>query len=279
MELSPAISIVLPTFNGSRFLDQAIQSCHDQTFQNWELVIVDDASTDNTSQIIHQWQLQDRRIRSFRHETNRRLPAALNTGFNQARGAFLSWTSDDNCFRPTALEMLMAFLNDRTDVDFVYADYSQFDEEGRVSERISNPSSENLIYCNCIGPCFLYRREVYNRIGNFAEDCFLAEDYEYWLRIATRFHLAALNEDLYLYRNHSNSLTAQHQQRAYWIGRQALSRYLSRLPWVSASTRARIYRVLAHEALKNHQPALALRLLLRCLFNLPELLFTVFWGR
>jgi cellulose synthase/poly-beta-1,6-N-acetylglucosamine synthase-like glycosyltransferase len=73
------VSIVLPTYNGSRFLSAAIQSCLDQTFRNWELIVVDDASTDQSPEIIAAYRAKDSRIRSVRHETNKKLPAAQRT--------------------------------------------------------------------------------------------------------------------------------------------------------------------------------------------------------
>ncbi len=78
---SPLISIVLPVHNGSQYLAESIQSCLDQTMADWELVVVDDASTDLTPDIVAKFAAADARIRCVRHQINRRLPAALNTGF------------------------------------------------------------------------------------------------------------------------------------------------------------------------------------------------------
>ena len=107
----------------------AIQSCLDQTYPNWELIIVDDASTDDTPVRIAQYVAGDSHLRSVRHETNRRLPAALNTGFSQAKGDYLTWTSDDNCYRPNALTEMVAFLESEPEVDIVYTDYTEIDEK------------------------------------------------------------------------------------------------------------------------------------------------------
>ena len=92
MKRNPLVSIVLPTHNGARYLEQAVQSCLDQTYRNWELIIVDDASTDETPALIARLVAADSRIRSIRNEVNQKLPGALNTGFAQARGEYLTWT-------------------------------------------------------------------------------------------------------------------------------------------------------------------------------------------
>src|SRR5690606_22425727 len=117
MNESPFVSIVLPTYNGARYLAQSIESCINQTYTQWELIIVDDASTDDTPAIISHYVQLDSRIRTVRHSTNRKLPAALNTGFDMARGEYFTWTSDDNYYRPEALGVMVAFLESRADVD------------------------------------------------------------------------------------------------------------------------------------------------------------------
>src|SRR5262245_61923913 len=95
----PSVSIVLPTYNGSRFLAESIQSCLDQTYPDFELIIVDDCSTDVTPAIIAEFSARDSRVHTVRHEKNKKLPGALNTGMALSRGRFLTWTSDDNLYR------------------------------------------------------------------------------------------------------------------------------------------------------------------------------------
>ncbi len=208
LSMNPTVSIVLPTRNGSRYLNDAIQSCVEQTHQDWELIIVDDASNDATPDIIQQWKGRDTRIRSLRNERNRKLPASLNRGFAEARGAFLTWTSDDNLYRPPALATMLEFLKSHPQVGMVYADYTLIDEDGNVLrvQPVGNPTG--LVYSNCINCCFLYRREVMREIGDYEERFVLVEDLDYWLRVAKRFQLAPLHQDLYLYREHRHSLTA-----------------------------------------------------------------------
>src|SRR6476660_8627759 len=109
---TPNISVILPTHNGTRYLREAIESCLCQTHESWELIIVDDASTDDTPRIIADYAAGDGRIRTIRNARNLRLPASLNVGFSHARGKFLTWTSDDNCYRRQALGEMLAFLEE-----------------------------------------------------------------------------------------------------------------------------------------------------------------------
>ena len=84
----PVVSIVLPTYNGSTYLGEAIESCLAQTYPAWELIIVDDCSTDATPALLAQYAARDQRIRVIRHEENRKVPGALNTGHAAARGSY-----------------------------------------------------------------------------------------------------------------------------------------------------------------------------------------------
>src|SRR5438128_1966436 len=90
------VSVILPTHNGSKYLRQSIESCLSQTYLDIELIVVDDGSMDETSAILES--LTDDRVRKIRHQTNRGLSAALNTGCAEARGEYLTWTSDDNLY-------------------------------------------------------------------------------------------------------------------------------------------------------------------------------------
>ena len=118
----PNVSIILPVYNGARYLAQAIDSCLNQTYRNIELIIVDDCSTDETPAIVRSY--TDPRIRYVRNKTNRRLPQSLNIGFALATGEYLTWTSDDNEFLPHAIETMLKILMEDKAVDFVYSDYT-----------------------------------------------------------------------------------------------------------------------------------------------------------
>ncbi len=238
MSHTPRVSIVLPTFNGARFLAESIESCLAQTFTDWELIIVDDASTDDTPHIVAAYAARDGRIRGIRHEANRKLPGALNTGYAAARGEFITWTSDDNRYRPEALAELVAYLDAHPDVDAVYTDYSLFDEQGVVGElrRVQDPHA--LVFKQCVGPSFLHRKRLSDAIGPYADDLFLAEDYDFWLRASAAGTLRPLHRDLYLYRMHAATLTAGYRPQVMLAREQALLRNLPHLAWATRADRA-----------------------------------------
>ncbi|HZB27310.1 MAG TPA: glycosyltransferase [Gemmatimonadales bacterium] len=251
----PLVSIVLPTYNGAAYLSEAIDSCLAQTYRHWELILVDDCSTDATARIIADYASRDPRIRSIRHETNKKLPEALNTGHAAARGDHLMWTSDDNRFLPSAIQEMTSFLNQHPQVGLVYADSVLIDEKGRyVRDYPAQPASA-LAYMNAIGPCFLYRRSVYERVGAYSADLFLAEDYDYWLRTYREFEVAHLQKTLYEYRWHGESLTMKAPGAAVWASVERTLRlnlpYLHRL---SRPERARGWIVCAATAARRRAP-------------------------
>jgi len=196
------VSIILPTYNGSRFLRRSIDSCLNQTYGNFELIIVDDGSTDTTKEIIGSY--NDERISYVRHEMNRGLSAALNTGFFKSSGKYLTWTSDDNYYSSNAIEKMITFLKERA-CDFVYCDYCRFREDS-VSDPVIVKLIDNLDLReeNSIGSCFLYSRQVMESVGQYDQEANLAEDYDYWLRASKHFIFCHMNEPLYYYREHDH---------------------------------------------------------------------------
>lgn len=259
MMANPLISIVLPTYNGSRYLEQAIQSCLDQTYSHWELIIVDDASTDNTPELISRFLGIDPRIRVVRHETNRKLPAALNTGFAQARGELLTWTSDDNCYRPQALAEMVEFLESHPEINVVYCDYTMIDESGQILHSVKVNDPDHLVICNVVGCCFLYYRNVAEKIGEYSEKLYLAEDYDFWLRAANSFKIAPLHQDLYFYRRHPNTLTALKRNEVIAITEKILAENIPQMDWVNSLIRAKGYFKLKKIALDREDRKTALK--------------------
>lgn len=214
VDRSPLVSIILPTYNGSRYLRQSVESCLRQTYANLELIVVDDGSTEDIGALLEP--NADSRLHYIRHERNSGLPHALNTGFRRSVGQYLTWTSDDNYFAPHAIERMLGFLQRYPEVDFVYAESYILDEtNGDAPPRLQrNEPPDYLSVRNAIGACYLYRRKVYETIGDFDTRFFLAEDYDYWIRVARRFRMQRLFEPLYYYRLHSGSLTCRSTREA-----------------------------------------------------------------
>jgi hypothetical protein len=210
LDLSTKVSIVLPTYNGSKYIRQSIESCLRQTYSNLELIVVDDASKDDIGKIVQEF--RDPRVRYIRHEQNRGIAEGLNTGFRHASGGYLTWTSDDNYYAEQAIEAMVRFLKTYPSIDFVYAE-NYIVSEGQTTWKGGtvrrNEPPESLATNNYVGACFLYTRKVYETIGRYNPKTFLAEDYDYWVRVAKQFRMQRLFRRLYYYRFHEDSLTSK----------------------------------------------------------------------
>lgn len=245
---TPAVSIVLPTYNGQRYLADAIESCRAQTMDDWELILVDDCSTDRTPEIISRYAALDSRVRAIRNPANRKLPGSLNAGFALSRAGLLTWTSDDNLYRPVALETLVRSLEARPEVDFVYSDQTFIDESGREVRRFVAQPPDQLLMSNVVNACFMYRRRVYEVIGDYDESMFLIEDYDYWLRVSTRFQMQAIHADLYDYRWHAASLSSTRRNDVSKAFERALEKHLPAMAWATPEQKAEAYWLLYRRA-------------------------------
>jgi glycosyltransferase involved in cell wall biosynthesis len=227
---TPLVSIVLPVYNQAYLVDEAIAGILAQTYENWELIVIDDGSNDDLEHRVRQY-LDETRI-LFLRQPNQRLPAALNQALAYARGDLLTWTSADNIMLPNQLERLVEELAAHPDVGLVYSDYWAIDAEGgplddpiwrhhnrdpEIPDLIRLPSEVTIKNFhrsgdNFIGASFLYRRAVGDIVGRYADDTFGGEDFDFWLRmhLVTQFRHVA--EPLYKFRVHGNTLTSRAEE-------------------------------------------------------------------
>jgi glycosyltransferase involved in cell wall biosynthesis len=228
---NPEISIVLPTYNGSRYIARSIESCLQQTFPNFELIIVNDCSTDNTQQIIQEFAKKDSRITVIHNMLNKKLPLSLNTGFESARGRYFTWTSDDNFYAANALETMISVLKNSNDVDLVYTDYTLIDENDAITgiREFGNINESFNKWLGC-GACFLYKKKVHQTNNGYKPEAFLIEDYDFFVRAYTHYNFHYLpRTDLYFYREHSSSLTATQTDFINDVSKMFLEKNLSAL--------------------------------------------------
>lgn len=212
------VSIVLPVYNGEAYLSQAIESVINQTYTNLELIIVDDNSKDATPQIIKDYMVRDARIHTYRNKKNLKLPRSLNVGFLHATGEYYTWTSHDNLYDPEAIERMVAALEERPEAVLVCADLRTIDARGEVTGEIRLHEPEEIYLRNTVGACFMYRHEMSRRIGGYDIELFLAEDYDYWIRLSKMAPFIHLQEILYSVRTHPDNLSttkAKESNKAY----------------------------------------------------------------
>ena len=202
------ISIILPSYNGEKYLAEAIESVINQTFTRWELILVDDSSMDSTLEIMEHYAQLDNRIKIIHNERNLNLPNSLNVGFDNSNGTYLTWTSDDNIYDCTALSEMFDYLERHPNMRMVCADMRYIDSDGKFTRNAPIYDAEKFWYNNNVGACFMYRREVLECVGKYNNTLFGIEDYDYWIRVIKKFgFIHRIEKKLYSYRIHGGSLS------------------------------------------------------------------------
>ncbi|MBI3788201.1 MAG: glycosyltransferase, partial [Ignavibacteriales bacterium] len=206
----PKVSIITPTFNGQRFIAQTIRSVLAQSFRNFEMIIVDDGSTDDTQKIVSAF--SDRRIQYVRHH-HRGCTAAYNACIELAKGQFIAVLDHDDLMAPERLSRQVKFMEKNPGVGLVGSSFIMIDESGfplrkvQVLHGMENVRRLEAVYNAVYHPTILYSREVIERIGGYKEEFFPAHDTEFLLRAIDRFRADNITECLTLYRKVQSSPT------------------------------------------------------------------------
>jgi glycosyltransferase involved in cell wall biosynthesis len=212
--LRPRVSIITPAFNAARFLRDTIESVLRQTFDDWELLVVDDGSTDETVPIIESFVARDARIRQLR-QANAGPAAARNHGMRAARGAFFAFLDSDDRWLPEFLEHQLEVFARHPDTALVTANayYLGGPHNGLPRRRPmeGNPVlalEEIILNDSAVFIMTVFRREVFEEIGGLDETQWTSEDYDFWLRAAIAgFVFRVSTKPLALYRRHEGSLS------------------------------------------------------------------------
>jgi glycosyltransferase involved in cell wall biosynthesis len=201
------VSVVIPTYNTSNFLIKAIQSVINQTYKNWELIIVDDGSTDQTRQIVEEFQKKDSRIKYF-FQNNKGQGAARNLGIKNASGNYIAFLDSDDEFFENKLERVISYFKKDKNIGFIYTDaiiIGDYLYKKRRSEIVTPYSGKiytKLLFNNFITTStVVVKREVLQNCGSFDESDLLRnfEDYDLWLRIAKKYKIEYIPEVLVKY--------------------------------------------------------------------------------
>lgn len=223
------VSVVLPVYNGDDYVAIAIESVLMQTYTNFELIIIDDGSTDRTPEIVDYYASADKRIKVI-HQENRKLPRTLSRGFREARGEYFTWTSADNIMHPRFLEKFVDEMRLHPRTGMLFGNIALIDEKGNPKTDFEwYPEDENhrdhviLPKCvlelntvanNFVGAAFMYRSVVACVVEDYSAFKYGIEDYDYWMKINELFDLRHTSSDgiEYSYRMHSKSLTSKDKE-------------------------------------------------------------------
>jgi glycosyltransferase involved in cell wall biosynthesis len=206
-ESNPLVSIIIPVYNGTNYLRESIDSALAQTYSNYEVLVIDDGSTDGTWDLI---QTYGERIRGIKKE-NGGTASALNAGILQSRGKYVSWLSHDDKYFSQKIERQVAYLQSHPEYRACYSDYLVIDENGKLLAKVQAPWYERnqlvvkFLTGNLInGIAILIERACFDDIGMFDAKWKYTQDYDMWLRYLRRYEMGKVDEVLVMTRSHSN---------------------------------------------------------------------------
>ena len=184
----PKISIVIPTYNRANKIKRALASIKEQTIRDFELIIVDDASIDETEEVVNQLLPSlDFAVHYGKLDTNSGPSKARNVGVGKAKGKYITFLDSDDCWDKQFIEHLSFFLDTHTDIDLVYCDTHLRDDRNNVIFTFSLAPynyTKLLESSGCIATgSFMFRKTLWNKYGGFREDMKRAEDFEWQLRV------------------------------------------------------------------------------------------------
>ena len=207
--MKPMVSVILPTYNRAYILEKALQSVFEQTYKDYEAIVIDDGSTDATTEVVAKF---GTKVRYFA-QSNRGVGAARNRGLREARGKYVAFVDSDDQWLPEKLEKQIPVLEEKPNLGFVYAVAEVVDENGKS---LGNKPAEahpdtltELLRMNFIPVLTVVaRREYIQAVGGFDEGLSGYDDYHLWIRLAARYDFCGLGEKVATYRMSKNCLSA-----------------------------------------------------------------------
>ncbi|EKE97146.1 MULTISPECIES: glycosyltransferase [unclassified Tolypothrix] len=210
----PLISVVLPVFNGAKTISETVQSVLNQTFVNWELIIINDGSQDSTLDIIEKFESAEPRLRIFSYP-NAGLAASRNRGIALSLGEYISFIDADDLWTPNKLKSQLTALQEQSKAFVAYSWTDYIDANGKFVKSGGHTTDTGDVYQKLLlwnfienGSNPLVRKEVFDTVGGFDESLSAAEDWDMWLRLAARYEFVVIPEVQVLYRLSMNSMSA-----------------------------------------------------------------------
>lgn len=209
--MQPTISVIIPAYNAAAYIGEAIQSVLDQTFSDFELIVVDDGSTDDTAAVVKGF--TDSRIH-YHHQANAGVANARNVGIGKVEGVFVAFLDADDLFLPANLEKKLYFLKGNPAISLVHSSEIKFDSTtGKIMNIVQGTEGNVLEKLLCMGEHVIHspssvvvRKELLNRIGGFDPKLSTSADWDMWVRMAVKTWFGYIQEPLVKYRIHPSQM-------------------------------------------------------------------------
>ena len=219
----PKASVIIPVYNSSKYLSETIDSVLSQTYQDFEIVTVDDGSTDSSKEIIEKFIEKNPDKIKYIYQSNKGIAGARNTGIRNAKGEFIALLDADDKWHPQRLEDEVKVIESSKDIGLVHADMQNISDTGQM---LSIPKREKkYLSGNIFEPLFLreaeidaltvlFRKECCDKVGLFDEDpiCMGVDDRDLWLRISRQYKIQYVDKVLAYYRVHEENYSKELQK-------------------------------------------------------------------
>lgn len=234
----PMFSVLVPTYNQARYLPAALDSLLAQTCSDWEAIVVNDGSTDDTPLVMEKYAARDRRIRLF-HKRNGGTGSALNEGVRHARGEWICWLSSDDLFEPEKLSVHVAAIRETPEIRFFHTHYSLlYDETGekaqpwpQMREEMPAPEAQvlNFFSVNYVhGNTIAVHRSVFEEVGTFDETLRCGQDFDMWLRMSAAVPLRYIDVRSCITRIHKGQGTTISPEKGIYDSTRSCIEFLNR---------------------------------------------------
>jgi glycosyltransferase involved in cell wall biosynthesis len=208
----PRVSVIIPTHNRKAFVQEAVDSVLAQTYEDFELIVVDDGSTDGTGKVLKRY--ENRLL--YLYQANQGVSAARNNGLALAQGEFIAFLDSDDLWLPKKLAIQVAFMDQHPQAQICYTDELWIRRGKRVNPKKRHAKCSGEIYHHCLPLCIispssaLMRRGLFAQVGTFDPGLPVCEDYDLWLRVAARFPVFFIPQRLIVKRGgHPDQLSRQ----------------------------------------------------------------------
>lgn len=228
--MSPKVSVIIPAYNCGPLVTKALESVRRQTYQDFEVIVVDDGSSDDTWRVLQDAAAGWDKVRAI-HAEHKGLAAARNRAIAEMKGQYIALLDADDLWQPDKLHRCMEFLDSHPDLSIVYTPMAPFKTEGRIMPGHSKPCHRGQITEKLFlgifvhDPASVFHRRVIDECGGFDESLPVCVGHEFWLRVSTRFEFGLIDEPLALRRWSEGSLTRSNRSRGRRIKAGMLERF------------------------------------------------------
>ena len=242
------VSVLIPVYNRAEFILQTLNSVYQQTYKNYEIIVVDDGSNDGSYEILEN-ESEAQKIKLFVHEnnSNKGQAASLNVALSKAQGEYIAVLDSDDMFEPTKLKAQVDFLKSNQHVGIVYGRGEAVDENNNFLYDISgkfdvDPSDPNEILLDCyflLPQNSLVRHSIYDLAGGFNESYRAAQDHDMLIRLSEHANIAKINDYVFKYRRHENQISSKGLYTRWTNGFKILEAAQKRYPYKKRTIRKR----------------------------------------